>query len=72
MPETELLKVYRVHGRHFIYAPKGFGEVLEKHLEFLGIEAVVSGIEGLPLERLEPRGDVDGETLQAILDRWKN
>jgi hypothetical protein len=70
MPVEEL-KVFHVGGQNIIHVPNGRGEELRVHLEAHGIHSKVSPTTSTAYERLEVEGDVDPETLQALVDQWE-
>jgi len=65
------LRVYAVGGQKVIHVPGGRGEELRIHLASHGINAKVSPAAETPFERLEVFGDVDDDTLRAIVDEWE-
>jgi hypothetical protein len=54
-----------------VHVENGRGEELRHYLASHGIDAKVCPAEETHFERLEIEADVDGEILQAILDRWE-
>jgi len=68
--DVEELKVYPAGGQLVVHVPGGRGEELRLHLESHGVRLKVSPTAQRTFERLEVEGDVDPETLQAIVDQW--
>jgi hypothetical protein len=64
-------RLYTVDGHPFIHVPKGRGEELLIHLASHGIESRVSAPDFMDVERLDLKGDVDPEVIQALLDEWE-
>ena len=67
----EDLKVFPLGAKHVIHVPNGRGEELRLHLASHGIAATLSPPAETPYERLEVEGDVDPESLQALVDAWE-
>jgi hypothetical protein len=68
---VEDLKVYPAVDQLVIHVPSGRGEELRVHLASHGIHSKVSPPAQTPFQRLEVEGDVDAETLQAVVDEWE-
>jgi hypothetical protein len=69
--DVEELRVYPSGNRLVVYVPNGRGEELRIHLASHSIRATVGKAAGTPYERLEVVGNVEADTLQAILDHWE-
>jgi hypothetical protein len=69
--DVEELKVYPAGKQMVIHVPSGRGEELRIHLESHGVRSKVSPTAETLFERLEVEGEVDAETLQAIVDQWE-
>jgi hypothetical protein len=70
-PTLENLKVYMAGDQLIIHVPNGRGEELRIHLASHGVHSKVSPAAETPFERVEVEGDVDPETLQALIDQWE-
>jgi hypothetical protein len=68
---VEDLKVYPIGDQMVIHVPNGRGEELRLHLESHGIHSKVSPPAETTFERVEVEGNVDAETLQALVDQWE-
>ena len=69
--DVEELKVFTLGGQKVIHVPNGRGEELRIHLAAHGIRSQVSPAAQTGHERLEVEGDVDPESLQALVDQWE-
>jgi hypothetical protein len=65
------VKVYPLGNRTIIHVPGGRGEELRIHLESHGIQSKLSATPWPAYQRLEIAGDVDLDTIQALVDHWE-